>query len=90
MWVKNKKKRYTKNLEECQFVFNKLDLEAIRKGLLPKTNLSRDDTIQIYYATKHVLGIPDTTPKGRKRNWSKLAWSSVARLTPEKKRKKKQ
>ena len=90
MWVKNKKKRYAKNLEECQFVFKKLDFEASRKGLLPKYNLSRDDTIQIYYATKHVLGIPDTTPKGRKRNWSKLAWSSVARLTPEKKRNKKQ
>ena len=63
----------------------KLDSEASRLGLM-KNNLSREDTIQIYYKTKHVLGIPDTTPKGRKRNWSKMAWSSVARLTTEKKR----
>ena len=84
-WVKGEKKRFLKNLDECQFIFGRLDAEARRKGIMVE-NLTRDDTIQMYYLTKDMLCVSDTTPTGRKRNWAKLTWGSVAKLSTNKKR----
>jgi hypothetical protein len=85
-WCKNEKKQYMKNLEECSFIFKKLDAEAKRKGLMPRMP-TRDQTIATYYASKHVMGVAEVTPTGRKRNWAKLAWGTVVRHCSYKKRK---
>ena len=82
-WVTGAKKRYLRNLDENRSLFTKLDKEARSQGFLLDGNMTRADTIEAYYASKDVLGIPDKTPKGRKRNWAKLSWSSVVKYINE-------
>jgi hypothetical protein len=87
-WATADKKRYPKNLEEVRHIMKMLDTAASEKGLL-KDNPTREDTIAAYYGAKHVFGLPEMTPKGRKRNWSKLSWSSVERLMSKEIKKRK-
>jgi hypothetical protein len=79
---KGNRKRYGKNLEEVQFLFGMLDTEACRLGLLHE-NPTRQDTIKAFYKANHIWGLGDTTPTGKKRNFTKITWGTVMRLMPK-------
>jgi hypothetical protein len=84
---KGKKKRYSKNLEEVQFLFRMLDKEARLLGVLPE-NPTRQDTIQSFYKAKSIWGLGDTTPTGKKRNYAKITWGTIMRIMPKEKKKR--
>ncbi|GFH47913.1 hypothetical protein CTEN210_04389 [Chaetoceros tenuissimus] len=72
------KKRYLQNFDEVKKVCTMIDQEAVKKDLL-KENQTESETVDIYYACKNVLGIPERTEKNRKRNFAKLKVNTVVR-----------
>ena len=86
-YFKGKKKRYSKNLEEVQFLFSMLDKEARLLGVHPK-NATRQDTIKSFYKAKAIWGLGDTTPTGKKQNYAKITWGTIMRIMPKEKKKR--
>ena len=72
------KKRYLENFEEVKKVCRMIDEEASRNELL-KDSQTESETTDIFYKCKNVLGIPERTPKNRKRNFAKLKVATVVR-----------
>eukprot|EP00980_Cylindrotheca_fusiformis_P016325 scaffold4847_cov89-Cylindrotheca_fusiformis.AAC.12 len=76
-WNKNQN-RWVKNLEEAQHICRKLDKAAKEKNLLSEVP-GRIEVINAFYGAKDVFGISDTTPTGRKRNFSKMTLGTIVR-----------
>ena len=78
--------RWIKSLSDCRKVCKKIDDEAKAKGFLTD-NPKRNEVVQAFYKVKYVFGLSETTPKGRKRNFTKLTLGTVIReLSRQKKR----
>jgi hypothetical protein len=70
--------RWVRQLEEVKRVCRQLDKEAKDNGYL-SDKPSRIQVVQAFYKAKHVFGLSDKTPKGRKRNFGKMTLGTIAR-----------
>jgi hypothetical protein len=70
--------RWVRQLEEVKRICRQLDKEAKDHGYL-SDKPSRIQVVHAFYKAKHVFGLNDKTPKGRKRNFGKMTLGTIAR-----------
>jgi hypothetical protein len=70
--------RWVRQLEEARRICRKLDKEDKDNGYLSDTPC-RLQVVHAFYKAKHVFGLSDKTPKGRKRNFGKITLGTIAR-----------
>ena len=82
--IKSKKLPRKKHRLYNNFKFMMLMVESeAKRQKLWKDNLSPAEAADILTKTRHVLKIPDKTPKGRKRRLDQLMWTTCARIVRE-------
>ena len=77
-------KRSKTNLSEVRAVMVIIDLEAAKRGVPSKSNMSVDEARECCRAGYVGLNIPTHTPDGRVRDILRMKWSSAVRLKNKK------